>query len=396
MATADPVQFNPLAPDTIEDPYPLYRRLRTEAPVHQTPLGMWVLSRYDDVAMFLRDPRFGRRGFREVIAARFGHSGLSHSMLLQDPPDHTRLRTLVSKAFTPRVVEGLRAQIQDMVDGLLDAAIERGAADLIADFAYPLPVSVVSAMLGVPAEDCGRFRQWSYDLARSIDAVIVADPEIIERGSAAGRAFSEYFEELIERRRRAPRADLLSDLIAAEEAGDRLSTEELLATVLLLFLAGHETTVNLIGNGMLALLQRPEELRRLREDPALVGSAVEELLRYDSPVQRVSRLVYEDVTIDGCTIPQGSLVLGLLGAANRDPAHFPEPDRVDLGRRDNRHLAFGWGIHFCLGAPLARLEGQIAIGTLLRRLPAIRLATERVAWRQTFTLRALQALPVRF
>jgi len=396
MATAEPVQFNPLDPDVIADPYPLYQRLRTEAPVHQTPLGMWVLSRYDDVAMFLRDPRFGRRGFQEVISARFGHPGFSHTMLLQDPPNHTRLRALVSKAFTPRVVEGLRGQIQGMVDALLDDTIERGEADLIADFAYPLPVSVISAMLGVPAHDSRRFREWSFDLARSIDAVVVSDPELVERGNAAGLAFHEYFEDLIAERRRAPRADLLSDLIAAEEAGDRLSTEELLATVMLLFLAGHETTVNLIGNGMLALLRRPDELRWLREDPHLIGTAVEELLRYDSPVQRVSRLVYEDVTIDGGTIPQGSLVLGLLGAANRDPAHFPEPDRVDLGRQDNRHLAFGWGIHFCLGAPLARLEGQIAIATLLRRLPALALATERVEWRQTFTLRALQALPVRF
>ena len=397
MTTADPVQFNPLHPEIIEDPYPLYCRLRVESPVHQSPLGMWVLSRYDDVAMFLRDPRFGRRGFQEVIAARFGHPGFSHTMLLQDPPDHTRLRTLVSKAFTPRVVEGLRGQIQGMVDRLLDDMVARGGeADLIADLAYPLPVSVISAMLGVPVADRGRFREWSFDLARSIDAVVVSDPEIITRGNAAGLAFSEYFAELIAERRRTPRADLLSALIAVEEAGDQLSTEELLATVMLLFLAGHETTTNLIGNGVLALLRHPGELRRLREDPALIGSAVEELLRYDSPVQRVSRIVYEDVTIGDGTIPQGSLVLGLLGAANRDPAQFPEPDRLDLGRPDNRHLAFGWGIHFCLGAPLARLEGQIAIGTLLRRLPALALATERVEWRQTFTLRALHALPVRF
>ena len=395
MATADPVQFNPLAPEIIENPYPLYDRLRTEAPAHQSPLGMWVLSRYDDVATFLRDPRFGRRGFQEVISARFGHPGFSHSMLLQDPPDHTRLRTLVSKAFTPRVIEGLRGQIQSMVDGLLDDMAARGESDLIADLAYPLPVSVISAMLGVPAADQGRFREWSFDIARSIEAIIVSDPEIVARGNAAGLAFAVYFEDLIAERRRRPRADLLSELIAVEEAGDQLSTEELLATAVLLFLAGHETTTNLIGNGVLTLLRHPGELERLREHPALIGSAVEELLRFESPVQRVSRIVYEDVTIDGRTIPQGSLVLGLLGAANRDPAQFPRPERLDLGRQDNRHLAFGWGIHFCLGAPLARLEGQIVIGTLLRRFPALALATERVEWRQTFTLRALRALPVR-
>ncbi|HTY78248.1 MAG TPA: cytochrome P450 [Candidatus Bathyarchaeia archaeon] len=396
MATADPVEFNPLSPETIEDPYPLYQRLRADAPVHRSPLGMWVLSRYDDVAMFLRDPRFGRRGFQEVISTRFGHPGFGRSMLLQDPPDHTRLRTLVSKAFTPRVVEGLRGQIQSLVDGLLDGMAARGEADLIAELAYPLPVSVISTMLGVPVEDRGRFRAWSSDIARSIEALIVSDPEIVARGNAAGRAVTEYFQDLLAERRRHPRADLLSGLIAVEEAGDQLSTEELLATIVLLFLAGHETTTNLIGNGVLALLRHPAELRRLREDPALIGPAVEELLRFESPVQRVSRIVYEDVTIEGCTIPGGSLVMGLLGAANRDPAHFPQPERLDLGRQDNRHLAFGWGIHFCLGAPLARLEGQIAIGTLLARLPALALATERVQWRQTFTLRALAALPVRF
>jgi len=396
METGGPVQFNPLLPEVIDDPYPLYRRLRTQDSVHQTPLGMWVLTRYDDVALFLRDPRFGRRGFGEIISARFGHTGFTNTMLLQDPPDHTRLRTLVSRAFTPRAIEGLRGQIQGIVDGLLNAMLDRGEADLIADFAYPLPVSVINEMLGVPAEDRTLFRQWSFDIARSLDAIVLPDPDVIARGRAAGAAIGSYFEDLIAERRRTPRADLLSAMIAVEEAGDRLSTEELLATGLLLFLAGHETTTNLVGNGMLALLRHPGELRRLRQDPALVESGVEELLRYDSPVQRVSRLAYEDVTVGDRTILAGSVVLGLLGAANRDPDQFPEPDRLDLGRRDNRHLAFGWGIHFCLGAPLARLEGQLAFATLLRRLPRLALATERVEWRQTATLRGLEALPVRF
>ena len=396
MDTGGPVQFNPLLPEVIDDPYPLYRRLRTQDPVHQTPVGMWVLTRYDDVALFLRDPRFGRRGFAEIISARFGHTGFTNTMLLQDPPDHTRLRTLVSRAFTPRAIEGLRGQIQGIVDGLLDAMLDRGEADLIADFAYPLPVSVINEMLGVPAEDRMRFRQWSFDIARSLDAIVLPDPDVIARGNAAGAAIGSYFEGLIAERRRTPRADLLSAMIAVEEAGDRLSTEELLATGLLLFLAGHETTTNLVGNGMLALLRHPGEFRRLRQDPALVESGVEELLRYDSPVQRVSRLAYEDVIVGDRTIRAGSLVLGLLGAANRDPDQFPEPDRLDLGRRDNRHLAFGWGVHFCLGAPLARLEGQLAFATLLRRLPRLALATERVEWRQTATLRGLAALPVRF
>lgn len=257
-------------------------------------------------------------------------------------------------------------------------------------------MSVINKMLGVPAEDRTLFRQWSFDIARSLDAIVLPDPDVIARGQAAGAAIGSYFEDLIAERRRTPRADLLSAMIAVEEAGDRLSTEELLATSLLLFPAGHETTTNLVGNGMLALLRHPGEFRRLREDPALVESGVEELLRYDSPVQRVSRLAYEDVTVGDRTILAGSVVLGLLGAANRDPDQFPEPDLLDLGRRDNRHLAFGWGIHFCLGAPLARLEGQLAFATLVRRLPRLALATEWVEWRQTATLRGLAALQVRF
>jgi cytochrome P450 len=394
--TAEPAQFNLLAPEVIEDPYPLYHRLRAADPVHQSLAGMWLLSRYDDVAMVLRDPRFGRRGFQELISARFGHAGLGHSMLLQDPPDHTRLRTLVSKAFTPRAIEGLRRQVQRMVDGLLDAAAGRGEMDLIADFAYPLPVSVICEMLGVPARDSDRFRIWSTDIARSFDSIVFPDADVVARASAAGEAIGGYFRDLVGERRRQPRADILSALIAAEEAGDRLSTEELFATVILLFIAGHETTANLIGNGMLALFRHPAELRRLLEDPAMIESAVEELLRYESPVQRVSRILGEDVIIGDRQIPRGSLVFALLGAANRDPVHFAEPDRLDIGRRDNRHLAFGSGIHFCLGAPLARLEAQIAIGTLLRRWPHLALAAEAVKWRQTFTLRGLLALPVRF
>lgn len=395
MATTDPIQFNPLAPEVIEDPYPLYRRLRAEDPVHQSPAGIWVLARYDDVALVLRDARFGRKGFQELITARFGGPGFGNSMLLQDPPDHTRLRTLVSKAFTPRAIEGLRGRIESLVEGLLDAAVDRGEMDLIADLAYPLPASVICEMLGVPPPDRDRLREWSADIARSLDAMIVSDPEVIARANAAGAAIREYFEGLVAERRRAPRADILSALIAAEEAGDRLSTDELFATVILLFLAGHETTANLIGNGVLALLRHPGELARLREDPALVESAVEELLRYDSPVQRVSRISTADVAIGERTIPSGSFVLALLAAANRDPAYFPEPDRLDLGRRDNRHLAFGSGIHFCLGAPLARLEGRIVFAALLRRCPRLALTTDRVEWRQTFALRALTSLRVR-
>jgi hypothetical protein len=392
---SEPLAFNPLQPEVIEDPYPVYQRLRAEDPVHLSPIGTWVLSRYDDAAMILHDPRFGRRGFQQVLEARFGRHGLGSSMLFQDPPDHTRLRTLVSKGFTPRVVEGMRPKIQQIVDRLLDEAAG-GRMDLMEQLAYPLPVIVICEMVGVPAEDRDRFRDWSYAIARSLDAIAFPDPELVARANAASDALGAYFRELVAERRSRPRADLLSALIAAEEAGDRLTTEELFATGILLFIAGHETTVNLIGNGTLALLRHPDQLALLRERPELIQSAVEELLRYDAPVQRTGRLVYEDVPIDDKVIPKGSIAVGLIGSANRDPAHFAEPDRLDITRADNRHLAFGWGIHFCLGAPLARLEGQLAIGTLLRRYPRLALATDRLQWRETSTLRGLKMLPVSY
>jgi len=267
--------------------------------------------------------------------------------------------------------------------------------DVIADLAYPLPVTVICEMLGVPAGDRDTFRQWSLDIARSLDAILLpTDPEVVTRGNAARRALENYFRGLIAERRTRPQADLLTALIAAEEQGDTLSEGELLATCVLLLIAGHETTVNLIGNGLLALLRHPDQLRRLRDDPALIQTAVEELLRYDSPVQRSGRIPNTDVEIGGKTIPKGSLVSALIGAANRDPAQFPDPDRLDVGRSDNRHIAFGWGIHFCLGAPLARVEGQIAINTLLRRKSALALATESPQWRESSALRGLKALPV--
>jgi hypothetical protein len=395
--TATRVEFNPFLPEFIENPFPVYHRLRTEDPVHESPMGLWVLTRYDDVAGMLRDARFGRKGFDTLLQARFGEAGFDLSMLFRDPPDHTRLRALVSKAFTPRVVEEMRERIQGIVDALLDRAQDVGHMDVIADLAYPLPVIVICEMLGVPAETRDRFRHWSVDIARSLDAIALpTEPEVIERGTAARHALADYFRGLIAERRRHPKADLLSDLIAAEEQGDKLTEGELMATVLLLFVAGHETTVNLIGNGTLALLRHPAELRALRADPALIGSAVEELLRYDGPVQRTGRMPNTDVEVGGRTIPKGALVLGLIGAANRDPAHFPDPDRLDITRSDNRHLGFGWGIHFCLGAPLARLEAQIAILALARRMPRLALATARPEWRRASTLRGLTALPVTF
>jgi pimeloyl-[acyl-carrier protein] synthase len=394
------VDFNPMDPEFVADPYQTYHRLRATDPVHHSPLGFWVLTRYEDVVAVLRDPRLAKEAIASVVAARFGVEvpvGMRLSMLDRDPPDHTRLRGLVSKAFTPRVVEALRPHIQQIVDGLLDRVERAGSMDLIEEFAYPLPVVVICEMLGVPVEDHERFKGWSLEIARSLDLILQPpDSDLARRSVDARHALTDYFRGLIAERRASPRADMLSALIAAEEAGDRLSEQELMATCILLLVAGHETTVNLIGNGTLALLRHPDELRRLRENPSLIGSAVEELLRYDGPVQRTARIPSAAVTIGGRTIEAGEMVMPFIGAADRDPAHFPDPDRLDIARSDNRHIAFGLGIHFCLGAPLARLEGQIAINTLVRRLPKLALATDRPEYRQSLTLRGLKTLPVAF
>ncbi len=400
MASSKAV-FNPLLPEFHADPYPFYRALREEDPVHHSPLGIWVVTRYDDAIMVLRDPRFGREGMAQMMESRLGATpgrpGYTNSMLFRDPPDHTRLRSLVNRAFTPRVVEGMRGHIQHIVDDLIDQTQGAHSMDVIADLAYPLPVTVISEMLGVPAVDRDAFKQWSSDIARSLDAAILpAGSDVIARGQVARAALGDYFRTLIATRWKNPRADLLSNLIAAEEQGDKLSEEELLATCVLLLIAGHETTVNLIGNGLFALLRHPAEFRALRDHPTLIATAVEELLRYDGPVQRTGRMTMTDVEISGTPIPKGSIVAAIIGAANRDPAQFSDPERLDVARRENRHIAFGFGIHFCLGAPLARVEGQIAIGTLLRRLPALELASAQPEWRESSVLRGLKALQVTF
>ena len=393
------MSFNPMDPGFVADPYPTYRWLRAEDPVHHSPLGFWVLTRYQDVVAALRDPRLIKEPLAAAVAARLGRPvpALGLSMLDRDPPDHTRLRSLVSKAFTPRVVETLRPRIQQFVEGLLARVADNHTMDLIAEFAYPIPVNVSSEMLGVPDDDHEQFKGWSLDIARGLDSVLLPpDSEVSRRSLAARHALADYFRALIARRRAQPRDDMLSGLIAAEEAGDKLNEEELLATCILLLVAGHETTVNLIGNGVLALLRHPDQLRRVRENPALIPTAVEELLRFDSPVQRTARIPSEDIVIDGRKVAAGEMVMPFTGAANRDPAQFAEPDRLDLTRSDNRHVAFGAGMHFCLGAPLARVEGQIAIHNLVQRFPKLSLAAAPPRFRESLTLRGLQSLPVTF
>ena len=312
-----------------------------------------------------------------------------------DPPRHTRLRLLVNKAFTPRTVEELAPFIRAFVDKALDAAAARGRMELMADLAFPLPATVIAEMLGVPPEDRDRFKQWSDDsTAAAANLPSNLSPEVVRKSIAGMEELQNYFRGIIAQRRAEPRDDLISALVKAQEEEDRLSEQELLANSVLLLNAGHETTTNLIGNGTLALLRHPDQMRRLRDDPSLLPSGVEELLRYDSPVQFTTRILKADLELGGKVLRAGQAVLLLLGAANRDPEQFPDPDRLDVGRPDNKHLAFGHGPHFCLGAPLARLEGRILFEALLRRTPGMRLDGPPPRYRQNFNLRGLEALPV--
>jgi cytochrome P450 len=316
-------------------------------------------------------------------------------MLDADPPDHTRLRALVSKAFTPRLIERMRPRVQEIADALLDVVQDRGKMDLIDDYAFPLPITVIAELLGVPAEDRNRFREWS-------DAAVSGDTsrEYLERVLIPHmQAFTDYLRAMFEEKRENPEEDLVSALVRAEEAGDKLGEDELVGMVFLLLVAGHETTVNLIGNGVLALLQHPDQLESLRENPSLIKPAVEELLRYDGPVETsTERFAREDVAVGERVIPKGEMVLVVIAAADHDPERFPVPDALDLTRPDNKHLAFGKGIHHCLGAPLARMEGQTAINTLLRRMPDLRLkgTSHSLSWRPGMVLRGLKGLPVEF
>jgi hypothetical protein len=316
-------------------------------------------------------------------------------MLHADPPDHTRLRGLVVKAFTARRVEDMRPRVQEIVDRSLDAVIDRGEMDLIADFAFRLPVTIICDMLGIPEEHREGFHAGTSVGVRILDPVPMT-PDEIKQGNARNLMAQAYFQQLFDLRRRNPGDDLTTHLVQAEEDGSRLSTEELVANIMLLFVAGHETTVNLIGNGLLALHRNPDQLALLKARPELITNAIEEFLRYDSSVQATGRVALEDIEdIGGKKIPKGDNVLCLLGSANRDPAVYPDrPDRLDITRQNVRPLSFGGGIHFCLGAQLARLEAEIAIGTLLRRLPELRLDdAENPEWRPTYILRGLQRLP---
>ena len=393
--------FDPFDPVFRTDPYPVYARLREENPVHPSALGGLVVTRHADCLHVLRHPAASSDERNSDLFRALQEAGEvdeelvdARPFLFLDPPDHTRLRRLVTKAFTPRTIERLRPRVQELVDDLLDARAGTGSIELVEDFAYLVPVQIISELLGVPPEDHERFKGWSRDLARGLDPDFILPPEVVEKRKQAIDAFSAYFLELIAERRRAPQDDLLSALVAAEDAGDRLTERELLSTCTLLLVAGHETTVNLIANGTLALLRHPDELGRLRDDPSIARTAVEELLRFDPPVQLTARVALEDMEIGGQTLAKGTSAILLLGSANRDEAAFAEPDQLDVGRTDNHHLAFGFGTHFCLGAPLARLEGEVALTTLVRRFPDLALATDTPRYKENLVLRGLEELPL--
>ncbi len=397
------IVFNPTRADLRVDPHPFYRELRERDPVHRSWAGDgWVLSRYDDCLAVLTDRayssderhlrRYARLARRNRLAGLpdFYEEGMG-SMLRQDAPDHTRLRTLVSKAFTPRAVERMRGRIVEVTDELIAGFEGESEIDLVPRFAGPLPVVVIAEMLGIPIEDRERFRYWSDEVVRTLGDSTADDNR---RAMAARSELCAYFKTICDARRSEPRDDLISGLVAAEEAGDRLTSQDLMNILVLLLVAGNETTTKLIGNAVLALLSQPDQLELLRSEPKRVPGAVDELLRFDGPVQLTSRIVLEDGEVAGAPVQRGQQLVLLLAAANRDPEQFDRPDRLDVTRENVRHLAFGQGSHFCLGAQLARLEAGIALEALITRFPDLRAGSQPVAWGDNTVLRGPTRLPL--
>ncbi len=397
-----------LSPAFFTDPYAVHRRLRAEAPVHWCePWNCWIISRYDDVTAGLRQDgrqfsvvgQFGSylNALPEADRPRFEplKQHFSIGLLHSDPPDHTRLRGLINQAFTPRVVERMRGRIEATVNALLDAVEGDGGMDVIQDFAFHLPAIITAEVVGMPPEDRHQFKAWSDDIA-SFSASNRMTVEVAERAQRSVLAVRGFLQEIAAQRRKQPREDLISRLVDTGDGKERPGEGELLSTCVTFMVGGHETTTALIGSGLLALLRNPEQLDRLRAEPDAARSAVEEFLRYESPNQRIIRLVKEDFELEGRQIRRGQRVMFLLGAANRDPAQFPEPDRLDVCREPNRHIAFGLGPHFCIGAPLARLEAEVAFSALLRRFPDLRLSQDSPEWLPSYQLRLLKSLPVEF
>ena len=405
MTDTGEVFFNPFDPAFRDDPYAAYARLLEEAPVHRSPLGAWIFSRYADCQTVLRHPGVTTGGLmseseREMLMRAQGlwedwqrgtvPEFLDTVILMQDPPDHTRMRAVMSKVFTPRAVEGLRPHIQQLVDELL-ADVDDGM-DAVADLAFPLPALVICEMLGVPIEDREELKEWSHAAARLLDPLV--DPEVFRQADAGLQHFTDYFTALIAERRAHPRDDLLSELIQADDEGHRLTDRELVANATFLFGAGHETTQNLIGNAINLLARHPDQRRRLHDEPALMKNAIEEFLRFEPPVQVTGRSITDSITVGDVRLDEGERCVLLLAAANRDPAKFEDPHRLDVARPDVRPLSFGGGIHHCLGAALARVEAQVTIGAVVQRFGRIELVTDEVEWRENFTLRGPKTLPV--
>lgn len=396
--------YHLLDPEVLANPYPLYRRLRTEAPVHWDPfLHAWVVTRYPDVVRVLHDFSADRTPTPEQLE-RMNLSAISpiaavmvKQMLFLDAPAHTRLRSLASNVFTPARVRVLRSHIQQIADTLIDTAMaaQPGQMDIIADFAEPLPAIVTAEMLGVPIRDHRKLKDWTAVFAEMLGN-FQHNPDHVPKVLRALEEMLEYFRERVREIRAHPREGLINSLLTAEINGDRLTEEEVIANSIVTMVGGQETTTNLIGNGLLTLLRHPAEMQRLRDDPELIPSAVEELLRYESPSQHTARLARADVELGGRKIRKRDAVIAVMGAANRDPERFPDPDRLDLARKDNRHLAFGWAAHFCFGAALARIEGQVSFATILRRMPALVLQQVPLQWRTNLGLRGLLALPVTY
>jgi pimeloyl-[acyl-carrier protein] synthase len=394
--------YHLLDPEVLANPYPLYHRLRREDPVHWDPyLHAWVVTRYADVLTVFQRFSAQRTPTPEQLTA-LGLASLAplaqvmvRQMLFLDPPAHARVRGLASQAFTPRRVERLRSHIQDITHSLLDAVRDKGQMEMIADLARPLPAIVTAELLGVPISDWRQLTAWSADFAQVLGN-FQHNPERAPQVLRSLGEMTAYFQAAVAQQRVHPREGLIGALLTAEVDGDRLSEEEVVANTIVTMVGGQETTTNLIGNGILTLLRHPEELERLREDLSLLPPAVEELLRYESPSQHTARLAPEDVVLGGKLIGKRQAVIAVMGAANRDPERFAEPDRLDLGRQDNRHVAFAWAAHFCFGAPLARIEGQVALEAVLRRMPGLRLAGGPLQWRENLGLRGLTALPVKF
>src|SRR5271168_3501868 len=391
-----------LDPEVLADPYPLYRQLREEDPVHWDPfLHAWVVTRYPDVAQVLTTFSANRTPTPDQLTA-MGLSGITpiaevmvKQMLFMDAPAHTRLRSLCAEAFTPGRVEGLRSHIQEIADDLLDRVQDAGSMEVVSEFAAPLPAIVTAEMLGVPTSDHTKLKVWSADFAEMLGN-FQHNPERYPRVLKAVANLTEYFQNAIEEQREHPREGLIHALLTAEIDGDRLTDEEVIANCIVTMVGGQETTTNLIGNGLLTMLHNPAELEKLRNDSSLIPSAVEEMLRYESPSQHTARMCPSDREVGGKLILKRQAVIAVMAAANRDPERFPDPDRFDITRKDNRHLAFGYAAHFCFGAPLARAEAQIVFEALLRRFTDITLVPEPIEWRSNLGLRGVKSLQVKF